>query len=128
MDDANGIEVVADGPVDAYGFTLKCTASGQLHRVLPARDPRQPRFWCVMVFRCTAGGLAEIAERPWVDAGGLRREDLREVMQAIRTDPAAWLAQAENAQVRRWMLAPRAEPAPAAHLAHDMVTPAPTGA
>lgn len=104
------IEVIFERSGDAYGFTLKATASGLMYRITPARDPRQPRFWSVMVYRCSSGVLADPAERPWFDCGGHRREELPALMQAIRDDPGGWLARTANGELRDWILAPRAEP------------------
>jgi len=64
------------------------------------------------------------AERPWIGPGGLRREDLKEIMGAIRANPSSWLAENAHGQLRDWMLAPSATtlaspqpvPAPAATL------------
>jgi len=106
-DDAE-IEIVDERNADAYGFTVKVRANGLLHRILPVRDPHQPRFWCVVVFRCSPGGVPDAAERPWVGQGGLRREDLKETMGAIRANPSSWLAEVSHGQLRDWMLAPSA--------------------
>ena len=100
------VEIVEERNADAYGFTVKVRANGLLHRILPVRDPRQPRFWCVVVFRCSPGGVPDPVERPWIGPGGLRREDLKETMGAIRADPSSWLAEVSHGQLRDWMLAP----------------------
>jgi hypothetical protein len=105
------VEVVLERNGDAYGFSLKATATGMMYRITPARDPRQPRFWSVMIYRCSSGVLADPAERPWFDGGGHRREELHAVMREIRDDPEAWLVRAANDELRTWMLAPRVEPA-----------------
>jgi hypothetical protein len=110
MDRSGEIEVVEERDTAAYGFTVKAHSNGLLHRVLPARDPRQPRFWCVVVFRCSPGGVPDASEPPWVGPGGLRREELKETMGAIRADPSAWLAEAAHRTLRDWMLDPDATP------------------
>ena len=108
------VEVVEERNADAYGFTVKVTANGLLHRILPVRDPQQPRFWCVVVFRCSPGGIPDASEQPWVGLGGLRREELKETMSAIRANPSSWLAETAHGQLRDWMLAPGPAPAPVA--------------
>ena len=111
MERPNDVEVVAEPrEAAAYGFTVRARANGLLHRVAPMRDPRQPRFWCVVVLRLSATGLADDAERPWVGSGGLRREQLKEVLGAIRADPSAWLAEPAHRALRAWMLDPDATP------------------
>src|SRR5215212_5447820 len=104
------VEVVEERNADAYGFTVKVLANGLLHRILPVRDPHQPRFWCVVVFRCSPGGIPDASEQPWVGLGGLQREELKETMSA---NPSSWLAETERGQLRDWMLAPGPAPAPA---------------
>jgi hypothetical protein len=108
------VEVVEERNADAYGFTVKVLANGLLYRILPVRDPHQPRFWCVVVFRCSPGGVPDASEQPWVGLGGLRREELKETMSAIRANPSSWLAETAHGQLRDWMLAgtPVADPAP----------------
>jgi len=106
LDDASAIEIVPERDAHVYGFTIKTAANPFLHRVTPLRDPSQPRFWCVVVFRCTAGGLPDKDELPWISKRQLRREELAETMQAIRTDPVAWLDEAANAELRAWILTP----------------------
>src|SRR5215207_2841413 len=59
VDRAIDVEVVEERNADAYGFTIKVLANGLLHRILPVRDPHQPRFWCVVVFRCSPGGIPD---------------------------------------------------------------------
>jgi hypothetical protein len=108
------VEVVEERNADSYGFTVKVLANGLLHRILPVRDPHQPRFWCVVVFRCSPGGIPDASEQPWVGLGGLRREELKETMSAIRANPSSWLAETAHGQLRDWMLAPAPAPAPAA--------------
>ncbi len=87
------------------GFHLKARADGRLYRVVPARDPAQPRFWCVLIYRCRPGGLADAGERPWFGAGGLSREELPEAFAAMRTDVNAWLAQDSCLALRTWLTA-----------------------
>jgi hypothetical protein len=99
------VDIVEERDPHAYGFTIKAHVNGLLHRVLPLRDPHQPRYWCVVVYRCSSGGLADLTEPPWIGARGLRREDLKEVMGAIRADPSAWLAESANDALRDWVLA-----------------------
>jgi hypothetical protein len=106
LDDASAIEILPERDPHVYGFTIKTTANPFFHRVTPLRDPSQPRFWCVVVFRCAAGGLPDKTELPWISRRQLRREELADTMQAIRDDPVAWLAEAGNAELREWILTP----------------------
>ena len=115
MDSPAEVEVVEERHPSAYGFTVKAHRNGRLHRIVPARDPSQPRFWCITVYRCTPGGLPDASERPWLGPGGLRREDLTDAMVAIRVDLSAWLAEEAHRALREWMLAPTPEPTAGPH-------------
>lgn len=104
------VAVVESRDPEGLGFLLKARESGRLYRVRPARDPRQPRFWCVLVFRCSPAGVPEPDERPWFGAGGIAREELPDVLRAIRADASGWLAQDQCRHLRRWLLTPAPEP------------------
>ena len=106
MNDPGAIAIVAEHLNGAYGFTMKTEANDFLHRVLPLRDPDQHRFWCVVVVRCTAGGLPDHSQSPWIGLRGLRREELSETMAAIRDDLSAWLKQPEQTELRELVFEP----------------------
>ena len=106
------VEVVEERNADAYGFTVKVLANGLLHRILPVRDPHQPRFWCVVVFRCSPGGIPDASEQPWVGLGGLRREELKENDECDPRRSVVMARRTAHGQLRDWMLAPGAAPAP----------------
>jgi hypothetical protein len=113
VDDAGASELVAARDPRAYGFTMKTMANGMLHRVLPLRDPEQPRFWCVVVVRWMPGNVPDRSMPAWIGQRGLRREELSETMGAIRADLSGWLAEPAQAHLRAWVLAPAATPASA---------------
>lgn len=111
-DDA--FEVVESRGPEGFGFFVKVRASGQVYRVAPARDPDQPRFWCLLVTRCSAAGVADPGERPWLGAGGMTREELPTTLAAIRDDVGSWLDQASCKELRRWLLSALPVPPPPA--------------
>jgi hypothetical protein len=108
MDQLSGIEVVAERDSAAYGFTVRVHANGRLHRIIPMRDPQQPRFWCVVIFRCSPAGIPDEADRVWIGPRDLQRDELKATLGAIRADPAAWLAEPAHHALRTWMLDPQA--------------------
>lgn len=99
------LAVVGDGPAGSYAFTLKVLDSGRTYRVVPHRDPDQPRYWCVVVFRCTSAGVPDGADPWWIGASGLKREELGETLGAIRTDPSGWLAEPSRRALRARLFA-----------------------
>jgi hypothetical protein len=100
-------EVVA---TEGIGFQLKERASQRLYRIAAARDPGQPRLWCVLVYRCGPGGVPDAAERPWLGTAGMAREDVATTLAGMRADIDAWLARDECGELRAWLLAPAATP------------------
>jgi hypothetical protein len=105
METTAALAVVGDGPPGSYAFTLKVLDDGRTYRVAPHRDPDQPRFWCVVVFRCTPAGVPEGPD-PWlIGISGLRREELGEALGAIRSDPGGWLASPACAGLRARLFA-----------------------
>jgi hypothetical protein len=105
-------EIVEHYQPGAYGFSVRVGATGRLYRITPARDPQEPRFWCVVVYRCTPGGLPDGAERAWLGRAGLRRDELAGVMTAIRDDVGGWLAAMPSPALAQWFLAPADPNAP----------------
>jgi hypothetical protein len=91
---------------DGLGLSFKVEATGRVFRVEPARDPHQPRFWCLRVYRCSAAGVASQTERSWWGHGGMTRADLPAAVSAIRDDPERWLADQELAELRAWIMEP----------------------
>lgn len=102
MDDV--ITVVESRTPEGLGFHLKVRSTGKLFRVMPARWPPQPRYWCLCVYRCKPSGTADPAELPWIGSSGMTREELPAATQAIRENVNAWLAQEALQDLRAWLL------------------------
>jgi hypothetical protein len=105
-------EIVAPQPPGAYGFSVRVAATGRLYRITPGRDPQEPRFWCVVVYRCTPSGLPDATERPWLGHAGLHRDELGAALTAIRDDVGGWLAAMPSPALAQWFLAPADPNAP----------------
>jgi hypothetical protein len=113
--EAPAVEVVASRQPEGHGFHFKVRANGRLSRLDAARDPRQPRFWCFRISRCTSAGIVDAAERPWYGGDHMTREDLPPAVDAIRTALADWLALSQHDALREWVLEERTvEPLPPA--------------
>jgi hypothetical protein len=106
----------------AYGFIMKSAANGSHFRVLPLRDPDQHRFWCVVVVRILPGGDPDRSHPAWIGRRGLRREELSEIMAAIRDDLEPWLADPAQNALRDWVATPDTSV-----VTHDAVKPQPPG-
>lgn len=98
------IVVVAERAPNALGLYLKAPSTGRLYRVEPARDPAQPRFWCLCIYRCTPAGVADRKERPWLGGGGMTRDELPEALRLIREDVDTWLDASNHRRLRKWLL------------------------
>lgn len=96
---------------DGLGLSFKVEGSGRVFRLEPARDPHEPRFWCFRVYRCTSAGVVSQTERAWWGSGGMTRAELPAAVQAIRTNPNAWLADEDLAELREWIMDMSDEPA-----------------
>jgi hypothetical protein len=107
MDDS--VDVLASRTPEGIGFSFKVRATGRLYRLEPARDPREPRYWCFRIYRCLPGGRGDPAERPWLGGSSMTRSELAEATAAIRADLGGWLAQESLGELRQWVLA---EPPP----------------
>ena len=96
--------VVATRGGDGLGVSVTVEGTKRFFRIEPARDPHEPRFWCLRVYRCTSAGVVTPTERSWWGAGGMTRAELPAAMSAIRDDPTAWLANQPHPELREWML------------------------
>jgi hypothetical protein len=105
MDKIAALEVIEPRKPEGLGFYLKARATGRLFRVEPVRNPDQPRFWCLCIYRCERPRVLDPTERPWLSGRNLTRDELPELLNTIRTDIDAWLDQESCRKLRRWLLA-----------------------
>lgn len=110
MDDPTPIAVIDAHERGALTFRIRVLGSGTRFLVMPHRDPRQPRFWCVVVAKCAPGGLVDPAEAGYIAQRHLRHDELADTLAAIRTDLDAWLAEPSRELLTAWLLA--SPPAP----------------
>lgn len=98
-------DVVEPRPPEGLALYLRPDQSRWLFRVTPARDPSQPRLWCLRIDRCARTGplphddLASL----FVAARGMTRDQLMETLRDLRADPSAWLGQNSHRDLRRWL-------------------------
>ncbi|MGH2531118.1 MAG: hypothetical protein ACRDJW_02315 [Thermomicrobiales bacterium] len=108
----DAFEVVEPRPPEGLSLYLRTRQSQWLFRVAPARDPAQPRLWCLRFDRCVrTGPLADDDQVSlFVAARGMTRDQLMGTLQNLRTDPAAWLGQSEQRDLHRWLRKASAAP------------------
>jgi hypothetical protein len=98
------IDVVVPRAPEGLSLVLKPKHGARLYRIVPVRDPDQPRFWCMIVLRCSRSGAIEDGEQPWVIGSGLTREQLPQILAEIQADLNAWLDAPERHELRDWLL------------------------
>jgi hypothetical protein len=98
------IDVVAPRAPEGLSIVLKPHHGARLYRIVPVRDPEQPRFWCLIVLRCSRAGAVEANEDPWIIGNGMTRDQLPLMLAEIQGDVAAWLADERRHALRAWLL------------------------
>ena len=104
MDDGRHIATIDAHERGALALRIKIVASGARFVIMPHRDPEQPRWWCVVVATCAAGGLIDPAAAGVIVQRQLGRDELTESLAAIRTNLDAWLAEPSRQLLTEWLL------------------------
>jgi len=107
-------EVAKSREAEGLIVYLKSSHGGWTFRIVPVRDPGQPRFWCLRVEPCAqASAIAPTSSiAPYYTGAGMSRDVLMQTLDAIKTETAAWLGEAHQRAFRRWLLAVSAKPLP----------------
>jgi hypothetical protein len=98
------VTIVAPRTPEGLSIVLKPHHGSRLYRVVPVRDLDQPRFWCLIVLRCSRAGAVEPDEDPWVISSGLTRDQIPPMLAEIQSDVAGWLAADSRQKLRAWLL------------------------
>lgn len=85
---------------------LRHPPSGWVFRILPWRDPDQPRFWCLRIEACTSPNMASrtAAHDPFYIALAMTREELIATLDRIEADATGWFGTDAQTSIRLWML------------------------
>jgi hypothetical protein len=102
------IQVIELRGAGGLGLFLRVGDDQRLYRVAPVRDPNQPRFWCLAAFECSSCGIPVTGTAIWAGAWGSAHHELSGLLDAIKGDADAWLAEAECAKLRALLMQPRA--------------------
>lgn len=100
---ADAIEVASKAE-GRYIIDLTVRATGTHFRIAPARDPRQPRLWCIGVRQRTPGGVEDQTGMTWIERPGRTWAELIAVLEPLRSEVLDWLAKPDRAALCRWML------------------------
>ena len=84
---------------------LKHPATRWMFRLIPFRDPDQPRLWCIRVEACAGPSMSAKTARidPFYTSLGKTREQLGETLKRIQAGLESWLEDAEQRELRRWL-------------------------
>jgi hypothetical protein len=99
-----GIEIVAPRAPEGLSIVLKPHHGARLYRIVPVRDPNQPRFWCLIVIRCNRSGAVEPGEEPWTISSGLTRDELPDALSQIQANLDSWLEDEDRLALKAWLL------------------------
>jgi hypothetical protein len=118
---ADTFELVQLRVPEGLSVYLKHRESPWMFRVLPVRDPDQPRLWCLRVEPCAGPSLsAKTASLdPFYTCLGMARERLAETLDAIHRDAVAWLADEATTAFRDWLSWVTQLPVPSNFIAPD---------
>ena len=106
MNDAR-IEAIELRGCAGLGVFLRVGDDQRVFRVAPVRDPRQPRFWCLAAFECSACGIPLTGDAIWAGWWGSASGELPALLDALRSTDIAWPRDADGEALRQVLLQPR---------------------
>jgi hypothetical protein len=89
------------------GVYLRVEDDQRVYRVAPVRDPRQPRFWCLAAFECSACGIPLTGDAIWAGWWGSASGELPALLDALRSTDITWPRDADGDALREALLQPR---------------------
>jgi hypothetical protein len=108
---AEGFDAVEHRPPEGHAVYVRGRLSGRIFRVSPARDPAQPRLWCLLVERCVAAGVNGHRTAAVIGTEAMTREQVLGTIEAVRANATEWLGQPEHRALYGWLQAGDAETA-----------------
>ena len=106
MDDMR-VQVIELRGNGGLGVFLRVGDDQRLYRVAPVRDPNQPRFWCLAAFECSSCGIPVSGSAIWAGWWGSSQVELPGLLDTIKEDAGAWLAEEQCAKLRTILQQPR---------------------
>lgn len=101
--DAEGFELSKSPTPEGHALYLKGRVSSRVFRVSLARDPAQPRSWCLFVEHRASVGVPGRRTDAVIGPGRLTREDALEELRALEANPNAWLGDGRRGKLLDWM-------------------------
>ena len=98
------VQVIELRGAGGLGLFLRVGDDQRLFRVAPVRDPNQPRFWCLAAFECSSCGIPVTGSAIWAGAWGSAHHELSGLLDAIKEDADAWLAEEQCAKLRALLM------------------------
>lgn len=89
------------------GVYLRVEDDQRVYRVAPVRDPRQPRFWCLAAFECSACGIPLTGDAIWAGWWGSASGELPALLDALRSTDVTWPRDADGEALRTALLQSR---------------------
>jgi hypothetical protein len=105
--DEQHVQVIELRGNGGLGVFLRVGDDQRLYRVAPVRDPSQPRFWCLAAFECSSCGIPVSGSAIWAGWWGSSQIELPGILNTIKADAGAWLADEQCANLRRILQQPR---------------------
>ena len=106
MDDLR-VKVIELRGNGGLGVFLRVGDEARLYRVAPVRDPNQPRFWCLAAFECSSCGIPVSGSAIWAGWWGSAPMELPAILDTIKADADAGLADDQCAKLRQILQQPR---------------------
>ena len=94
------LELLPDETRGQLQLVFRVAGDHNAYRLLPVRDPRQPRFWGLAVIE-RFGDIAGTLTPLWAGHWDTDRLAIPDLLAGIREDPAAWIGQPEREGLRR---------------------------
>jgi hypothetical protein len=111
--DGEGFELGKSPTPEGHALYLKGRVSGRVFRVSLARDPAEPRSWCLFVEHRASVGVPGRRTDAVIGPGRLTREAALDALRSIESNPNAWLSDRKREKLLDWMRTrPPAEPLP----------------
>ena len=105
--DEKHVQVIELRGNGGLGVFLRVGDDQRLYRVAPVRDPSQPRFWCLAAFECSSCGIPVSGSAIWAGWWGSAQMELPAILDTIKADADAWLADDQCAKLRQILQQPR---------------------